>query len=189
MGVQFVNNLKFVGRATSLDSFSKEYGTLEQKILFLNEWFDKVEKLRNTQLPNADAFYSKLESCNVLGTTFKVYIRLLRTGTTSSVAFEKLVLASVLQERAENYQDLEVVWEKNNPESFQDFLKCYSNKNVVHTVEVSQQTCIFIIRLELTCYSWALQTRPIASSIHHFPIICSHSIMKIKIRMIIYADG
>ena len=125
--------------ATSLDKFLKAYGTSEQKGYFPCEWFDNVEKLRHTELPNADAVYSKFKNFNVLETDFFMYKCLLRKGITSSVALKKLGLSSPAQVKEENYQDLKAVWEDNHMESFQDFLKWYNNKDVVPTLEALQK--------------------------------------------------
>ena len=72
MGLQFLDNLNLIGGATSLDKILKPYGTSEQKLIFLYELFDDVGKLRHTELPIGDAFYSKLKNCNVLETDFNM---------------------------------------------------------------------------------------------------------------------
>ena len=51
MGLQFLEFLKFLGGATSLDKSSKAYGTSEQKGFFHYEKFDNLEMLKHTELP------------------------------------------------------------------------------------------------------------------------------------------
>ena len=80
MALQFLDIPNFLGGAISLDKFLKAYRTWEQKGFFPYEWFDDIEKLRHTELPNADAFNSKLKNCNVLETDFNMYNCLLSKG-------------------------------------------------------------------------------------------------------------
>ena len=143
MGLQFLDILNFLGGATSLDKFLKAYGTSEQKGFFPYEWFDDIEKLRHTDLPIADAFYSKLKNCNVLETEFNMYNCLIRKGMPSSVALKKLGLISPPQGKEQNYQDLREIWRRNHMETFQDFLKWYNNKDVVPTLEALQKMMQF----------------------------------------------
>ena len=96
MELQFLYILFFLVGATSLDKFLEAYGTSEQKGFFPYEWFDDIEKLTDTELPIADAFYSKLKNCNVLETDFNMYNCLLKMGLSSSVALKKVGLTSPL---------------------------------------------------------------------------------------------
>ena len=61
-GLQFLVILIFLGGATSLYKLQNAYETSEQKALFPYEPFDDIEKLRHTELPTADEFYSKLKN-------------------------------------------------------------------------------------------------------------------------------
>ena len=117
MGLQFLTILNLLGGAASLDKFLKANGTSEQKGFFPYEWFDNVEKSRHTELPNADAFYSKLKNCNVLETVLSMYKCSLRKGITSSVALKGLRLSSPPQGKEVNYQGLKAVWEENHMKS------------------------------------------------------------------------
>ena len=66
--IQLLDILSFLGGATSLASFLKEYKTSETKRFFPYDWFDHPDKLLNTELPPYDAFYSKFRSCSPLET-------------------------------------------------------------------------------------------------------------------------
>ena len=127
MGLQFLDILNFLSGATSLDKFLKAYRTSEQKGFFLYEWIDDIEKLRHTELPTADAFYSKLKNCNVLETDFNMYNCSLKRGLSSSVALKKHGLTSPPQGKEQNYLDLREICRRNHMETFQDFLKWYNN--------------------------------------------------------------
>ena len=96
-GVELLDFLNFLGGATFLDKLLKSFGTSEQKGFFSYEWFDNIEKLRHSELPIADAFYSKLKNCNVFETDFNMYNCFLRKGISSSNALKKLGLTSAPQ--------------------------------------------------------------------------------------------
>ena len=99
--------------------------------------------MRDTELPIADAFYSKLKNCNVLDTDFNMYNCLFKKGISSSVALKKLGLMSPPPGKEQNYQDLREIWRRNHMETFQDFLKWYNNKDVVPTLEALQKLMQF----------------------------------------------
>ena len=72
-----------------------------------------------------------------------MYICLPKKRTSSSVALKKDGLMSPPQGKEQNYQDLREVWKRNHMETFQDFLKCYNNKDVVSTSEALQKMMQF----------------------------------------------
>ena len=53
---QLLDIMKFLGGATSLDSFLKAYKNSDTKGFFLYEWFDHPDKMQSTELPPYDAF-------------------------------------------------------------------------------------------------------------------------------------
>ena len=59
--VQLLDFMKFLGGATTSDSFLKAYKASELKGYFPYEWFDTPNKLDEQQLPSYDDFYSKLK--------------------------------------------------------------------------------------------------------------------------------
>ena len=62
--IQSLDNMNFIGGATSLDSFLKAYKTKETKGFFPYEWFDCPEKMNNKELPPYDSFFSILRKKN-----------------------------------------------------------------------------------------------------------------------------
>ena len=64
--LQLLDIMKFLGGATSLDSFLKDYNTKETKGFFPYEWFDCPEKMNNKELPPYDSFFSILRNNNPL---------------------------------------------------------------------------------------------------------------------------
>ena len=54
--VQFLDNLNFLGGATSLYSFLRAYKTSETKGYFPYEWFNSPDKLVQTELPSYESF-------------------------------------------------------------------------------------------------------------------------------------
>ena len=91
--IQLLEIIKFLGGATSLDSFLKAYKTSETKRFFPYEWFDHPDKLQNPELPPYDAFYSKPCSCNPLETEYTDYVNLLKSGLSTEQAVIKLKLS------------------------------------------------------------------------------------------------
>ena len=96
--------MNFLGGATSLDSFLKAYKTSETKGFFLQEWFDHLDKKRNTELSPYDAFYSKLRICNPLETEYADYVNLLKKGLSTEKAVVKLNISKPLPTGSENHQ-------------------------------------------------------------------------------------
>ena len=60
--VQFLDIMKFLGGATTLDSFLKAYKASETKGFFPYEWFDNPDKLDFPGLPPYEAFSVNLET-------------------------------------------------------------------------------------------------------------------------------
>ena len=61
--IQLLDIFNCLGAATNLDSFSK---VSETKGYFPFEWFNDPEKLKSTQLPPYETFFSKLRNNNPL---------------------------------------------------------------------------------------------------------------------------
>ena len=56
--VQFLDKMKFLGGATTLESFVKAYKASETKGFFPSEWFDNPDKLDFPELSPYEAFFS-----------------------------------------------------------------------------------------------------------------------------------
>ena len=70
--IQLLDNMNFIGAATSLDSFLKAYKTKETKGFFPYEWFDCPEKKNNKELPPYDSFFSILRNSNPLDKDYNI---------------------------------------------------------------------------------------------------------------------
>ena len=68
--------MKFLGGATSLDSFLKAYSASKTKGFFPYEWFDNADKLDFRELTPYEAFFSKLRNSNPLDKDFIDYEKL-----------------------------------------------------------------------------------------------------------------
>ena len=88
--IQILDIMKFLGGATSLDSFLKAYKASEIKGFFPYEWFDSADKLENEELPPYEAFFSKLRNNNPLDKDFKGYQKLRSIGRDEQQALKKL---------------------------------------------------------------------------------------------------
>ena len=136
--IQLLDNMNFLGGATSLDSFLKAYKTKETKGFFPYEWFDCPEKMNNKKLPLYDSFFSILRNSNPLEKDYNDFQNLVNSGLTTEQAVAKLRMDRILPTGAENYSYLQSVWENNNMQFFLDFLKWYNNKDVVPTLKAMQ---------------------------------------------------
>ena len=58
-----------------------------------------------------------------------------KRGIEEKEALKKLKLKTVLKNAEENYRELQNIWQKENMNTFRDFLKLYNNKDVVTTLD------------------------------------------------------
>ena len=135
LGLQFLDILNFLGGATTLDNFLKAYGASEEKGFFPYEWFDSAEKMNESQLPPIESFWSKLKNHNVLTVDYDKFMDCKKRGIEEKEALKKLKLNTVPKNKEENYRKLQNIWEKENMNTFRDFLKWYNNKDVVPTLD------------------------------------------------------
>ena len=108
--VQFLDTMKFLGGATTLDSFLKAYKASETKGFFPYEWFDSPDKLDCTELPQYEAFFSKLRNHNPFEKNFNDYQKLVNGGVDQQSGLKKLRIQSVLPTGFENYSYLKNIW-------------------------------------------------------------------------------
>ena len=141
--VQFLDIMKFLGGATTLDSFLKAYKASETKGFFPCEWFDNPDKLDFPELPPYEAFFSKLRNKSPLDKDFIDYEKLRKSGFEEQQALKKLQIKTVPSSGLDNYNYLQETWKKNGMTVFKDFLKWYNNKDVVTTLEAMQKTIQF----------------------------------------------
>ena len=101
--VQLLDIMKFLGGATTLDSFLKAYKASEMKRYFPYEWFETPNKLDEQQLPSYHDFYSKLKNSNPLDKEIDDYQKFLNNGITEEQALKKLGLKTKPPAGLENY--------------------------------------------------------------------------------------
>ena len=141
--VQFLDIMKFLGGATTLDSFLKAYKASETKGFFPYEWFDNPDKLDFPGLPPYEAFFSKLRNNNPLDKDFTDYEKMRKSGLDEQQALKKLQLKTVPPSGLDNYSYLQQTWQKNGMTVFKDFLPWYNNKDVVPNLETMQKMIQF----------------------------------------------
>ena len=141
--IQLLEIMNLLGGAKSLDSFLKAYKTSETKKFLPYDWFDHPDKMQNPELPQYDAFYSKLRSCNPLKTKYTDYVNLLKSGLTTEQAVIKLKLWKPSPTGIENYFYLQQIWKQEQMSSFKDFLRWYNKKDIVPTLEAMQKKIAF----------------------------------------------
>ena len=147
--IQFLDIMKFLGGATSLDCFLKAYKASETKGFFPYEWFDSPDKLESEELPPYEAFFSKLRNNNPLDKDFKDYQNLKSSGLDEQQALKKLQIRSVPASGWDNYKYLQEIWQKHGMTTFKDFLQWYNNKDVVPTLEAMQKMVQFYHQKEI----------------------------------------
>ena len=121
--IQLLDIMKFLGGATSLDSFFKAHKTKETKVFFPYDWFDCPKKMNNEGLPPYDSFFSILRNNNSLEKDYNDFQNLVNSGLTTEQAVAKLLMDRKPTTGAENYSYLQSVWENNKMQKFSDFLK------------------------------------------------------------------
>ena len=147
--MQLFDIMKFLGGATSLDSFLKAYKTEETKGFFPYEWFDNPDKLNNKELLPYDSFFSKLRNINPLEKDYNDSENLTTSGLSSEQAVCKLRLNKIPPTGYENYAYLRNIWVSEGMKSFKDFLMWYKNEDVVPTLEAMQKMIEFYHQKEI----------------------------------------
>ena len=141
--VQFLDIMKFLGGATTLDSFLKAYKASETKTFFPYEWFDNPDKLDFPELPPYEVFFSKLRNNNPPDKDFIDYEKLRKRGFDEQQALKKLQIKNFPPSGLDNYNYLQETWKKNGMTVIKDFLMWYNNKDVVPTLEAMQKMIQF----------------------------------------------
>ena len=141
--LQLLDIMNLLGGAKILESFLKAYKTKETKGFSPYEWFDRPKKNDNKELPPYESFFSILPNKNPLENDYDDFQNLVNSSLTSEQAVGKLRMDGKPPTGAENYSDLQSVWENNNMQFFSDLLKWYNNKDVVPTLEAMQKMLEF----------------------------------------------
>ena len=109
--VQFLDIMKFLGGATTLDLFLNAYKASETKGFFPYEWFDSPDNLDCTKLLPYEAFFSKLRNHNPLEKDFNDYQKLVNGGFDQQSALKNFRIQSIQPTSFENYSYLKNIWE------------------------------------------------------------------------------
>ena len=133
LDLQFLDILNFLGGATTLDNFLKAYGAKEEKGFFPYEWFDSAKKMSETQLPPIESFWSKLKNHNVLSVYYDKFMDCQKRGIEEKEALKKLKLKTVPKNAEENNRELQNIWERENMNTFNGFLKWYNKRRRAHS--------------------------------------------------------
>ena len=141
--VQLLDIMNFLGGATCLDSFLKDYRTAETESFFPYEWFDCPQKMSNSELPPYNKYFSKLRNVNHLEKDYSDYQNLFSCGLKTEEALSKMKLSKPPPSGEENYQYLLDIWNHENMCTIKDFLRWYNNKDVVPTLEAMQKMVAF----------------------------------------------
>ena len=149
--IQLLDVMKFLGGATSLDTFLKAYKTKETKIFFPDEGFGYPEKMNNKELPPHDSFFNILLKSSLLEKNYNNFQNIVNSGLRTEQAVAKLRMDRIPPTVAENSSYLQSVWDNNNMQYFSIFLKWFYNKNIVPTLEAMQKMIEFYHNKKLIC--------------------------------------
>ena len=166
--VQFLDIMKFLGGATSLDSFLEALKTSETTRFFPYEWFDSPEKRTYPAPPPYNEFFSRSRNCNPLDKAYSDYQRFINSGCSKKEALKKLRVSSIHPTGQENYPYLQQLWKNHDMQSFKDFLRWYNNKEVVPTLEAMKNLIVFY-------HSKRIDMLKVGCTLPIFENICLHS--------------
>ena len=102
--LKFIDFMKYQAPGTSLRKCLKSEKIPEEKGYFPYEWLDSYDKLKATELPPPESFYSELNEENTLGEN--------------------------PEEINENYIALQNTWKEKNMQTMKDFLIWYNSMDV-----------------------------------------------------------
>ena len=94
--VQFLDIMKFLGGATTLDSFLKFHKASKTKKFLPYGWLDNPEKLGFRGLPPCEAIFSKFRNNKPLDKHFTEDSKLRKIGLDEQQALKKLQIQSAL---------------------------------------------------------------------------------------------
>ena len=93
-------------------------------------------------MPTYEAFHNKLRKSNPLEEEYLDSEKPIVCGLTTETALVEMKLSGKPPNRAENYFDLQKVWQQEKMQSFKDFLRWCTNKDVP-TPEATQKMVEF----------------------------------------------
>ena len=124
-------------------AFLKAYKTSETKGFFPYEGFDCPQKMNNSEIPPYNAIFSKLRNVDSLEKGYSDSQKILKCGLKTEESLSKMKPFKPLPSGEENYKYLPDIRNHENMCTFKDFLRWYSNKHVVPTIESMQKMLCF----------------------------------------------
>ena len=113
--IQLIDNMNFLGGATSLESFFEAYKTKETQGFFPYETFNCAEEMNKKEFPPYDSFLSILRNnSNPLEKDYNDFQNLVTSGLTTEQAVAKSRLDRITPTGAEKYSFLQSIWKNNN---------------------------------------------------------------------------
>jgi len=110
---RFLDLVNFLSPGCSYKKFLSTFNVSQTKSYFPYEYLNKFEKLKETNLPAYEAFYSSLKKENVLESDMNEWVRNGRKGSMPNTG-------------QENYQMLQNVWNEQNMQTLEDLLIHYN---------------------------------------------------------------
>ena len=142
--VQLLDNMNFLGGATTPDLFLEAYKTSKTEGFFPYEWFDRPQKVNNSELPPYEAFFSKLRSMNHLEKDYSDYQTLLSSGLKIEEALSKMKLSKPPPSGEENYHYLLDIWNHENMCTFKDFITLVQQQRCCRNTRNNAKNACFL---------------------------------------------
>ena len=123
--------------------------------------------MNNKEFPPYEPFFSILRSSNPLEKDNNDFQNLVNSGLTTEQAVTTLRMDRIPPTGAENYSNLQSVWENNNMQYFSEFLKWYNNKDVNPTLVAMQEMIEFY-------HNKGIDMLKLGCALPNLAIICLH---------------
>jgi hypothetical protein len=136
----FVDQLNYLPAGKcSYDLFIQNTLGKKMKHKFPYEFLTSLDKLKHTQLPPLEEWYSTLKGHNVLEIEHRSYRRYLADGISSQVALKNLGLTEVPKTGQETLDDLHTFFKEQNFQTFADFVAYYLKGDVEPFVQAAEK--------------------------------------------------
>ena len=169
--IQFLDFMKILSGATSLDSFLKAYKASETMCFSLVIGMSAPKSSRTKNYLHAKSFSVKLRNSTPLDKDFMDYQNLRSSGLDEQQALKKHPIKSVPASGWDNYKYLQQIWQKHGMTTFKDFFQWYNNKDFLPILEAMQ-------RMVQVYYQKKIDMSKLGCNLPNLANICLHNSSK-----------
>ena len=142
--LRFLDITQYLPPGKSYAQFLQSFKIAEHKGFFFYEWLDSEDKLNETLLPTAEAFYSSLKKCSILEMERLQFDKMIEKGYSISNVLKHIKLTEIQKSLEENYEICKQVWSDNKMETIADYLCYYNNIDVSGFVKAIEKLQVFL---------------------------------------------